>query len=168
MKTNSFILFFILQLFISTSAFNAIVSVDLIYDKAAVYAGNKVEFSLKVTTHNGKEFVSNSPKSKFYFSDFNIVLSPNFSIDRQSDSYLRVLIPENQRVSDFYIQLSEKSNPQKIYTVTIPIIDHRKNVTAIFLKELPQQVQNGTYLPIELVAQMNDGTIEVVGEKNKN
>ncbi len=34
------------------------------------------------------------------------------------------------------------------------------------MKELPQQFQNGTYLPIELVAQMNDITIEVVGEKN--
>ncbi len=167
MKTNSFILFFILQLFISTTAFNAIVSIDLIYDKSTVYAGNKVDFSLVVKTHNGKEFFSNSPKSKFYFSDFNIVLSPNFYIDRQSDSYLRILIPENQTVSDFYVQLAEKSNPEKIYTITIPIIDHRKNVTAIFIKELPKKVQNGTSLPIELVAQMNDGTVEEVGEKNK-
>lgn len=167
MKTYSYFLIFILQLFISTTAYNAIVSVDLIYDKATVYAGNKVDFSLVVKTHNGKEFFSNSPKSKFYFSDFNIVLSPNFNIDRQSDSYLQVLIPENQTASDFYIQLSEKANPEKIYRITIPIIDHRKNVTAIFLKELPQQVQNGTHLPIEFVVQMNDGTIEVVGEKNK-
>ena len=79
---------------------------------------------------------------------------------------MRVLIPENQTVSDFYIQLSEKSNPEKIYAIKIPIIERRKNVTAIFVKELPQQFQNGTYLPIELVAQMNDITIEVVGEKN--
>jgi hypothetical protein len=79
---------------------------------------------------------------------------------------LRGLIPENQTVSEFYLQLSEKSNPKKIYAIKIPIIERRKNVTAIFLKELPQQFQNGTYLPIELVAQMNDITIEVVGEKN--
>jgi hypothetical protein len=167
MKRSYYVLILLLQFFFVSNAFNAVVSVDLIYDKSAVYAGNKVEFSLKVTTHNGKEFFSNSPKSKFYFSDFNLKLSPSVVMDRQSDSYLRVLIPENQTASDFYIQLSEKSNPEKIYTITIPIIDHRKNVTAIFLKELPKKVQNGTELPLALVAQMNDGTIEEVKEKNK-
>jgi hypothetical protein len=95
----------LLSLLSTFTAQAGIKSVELIYDKTAVFKGNDVLFALKVTKNNGKVWKSTDEYTRFPCVDFEYSVSGRVKITGPSNKYFSRLIPEDFEADSISLDL---------------------------------------------------------------
>ncbi len=139
----------------------------LIYDSTEVYSGNQVKFSLEVSNHRDKIFKSANEYSKYNFDDFEVIVPGYLHPITKNSSYLWFTIPIDHPFDELTITLVSKKDSSILFNIPIPIVDYTKEIVSIYLSITREFLQNGDTIPIELVAEMNDGSAIFIGNKGK-
>ena len=154
-KSLRLFLFFFL-VFYSLAAHLKVESVELIYDENEVYAGNRVEATLKVTDHKGKIYFSNGyKKARYDFEDFIVSSSDRVNTSTFAGSKLYFSIPKDSEEIEIKLKFIYKKD--QVFAFRIPVIDYESKVNAIRFSMDRNNVVNHEKLSYNLTGILMNG-----------
>jgi hypothetical protein len=148
----------LLSLFSTFTAQAGIKSIELIYDKTAVFKGNDVLFALKVTKSNGKVWKSTDENTKFPCVDFEYSVTKGIGITGPSNKYFSLLIPQDFEADN--IDLDLKLVYPSSYThfkLKIPLYNGVDHVKSLHLFVDRDRVYNQRPLSYKVFADLDEG-----------